>query len=112
MIRYVLAATEHLHRKISKLSTRVRELEDALAAVHRENSDDPHPLLREEAISAPMEIADAAEESDSNEADKQSVDTIETFGTLRISEHGVSRFFGSAAGSEVRVFCFESTFFC
>jgi hypothetical protein len=47
-IRFVLAATEHLHRCISKLSGRIRQLEDALAALHAKHLTEVHPLLHED----------------------------------------------------------------
>ncbi|KIY47795.1 hypothetical protein FISHEDRAFT_20803, partial [Fistulina hepatica ATCC 64428] len=44
--RFVLAATEHLHRRIGKLSNRIRQLEDALCDLHSQHGDSgPHPLL-------------------------------------------------------------------
>ncbi|THU95168.1 hypothetical protein K435DRAFT_666942, partial [Dendrothele bispora CBS 962.96] len=43
--RSVVAATEHLHRRISRLSSRIHQLEDALAALHAKHSREPHPLL-------------------------------------------------------------------
>jgi len=54
----VLANTELLHDKISQLSIRVRELEDALAASHFMFTREPHPLLREDLLSVkkPLEL--------------------------------------------------------
>ena len=36
----------------------------------------------------------------------RNADIIDTFGTLSVSDHGVSRFFGPTGGSEVSVSCF------
>jgi benzoyl-CoA reductase/2-hydroxyglutaryl-CoA dehydratase subunit BcrC/BadD/HgdB len=49
--RFILANTEVLHEKISELSNRVRELEDALARSHSLHTHEPHPLLREDLLS-------------------------------------------------------------
>ncbi|KAJ3502601.1 hypothetical protein NLJ89_g8811 [Agrocybe chaxingu] len=98
--RFVLAATEHLHRRIARLSGRIRQLEDALAVIHAKHSTEPHPLLHEDLI--------AAEEHDGTEDTReegpgsvpQHKEVLDAFGTLSISEHGISRFFGPTGGSE------------
>ncbi|KIK23270.1 hypothetical protein PISMIDRAFT_66141, partial [Pisolithus microcarpus 441] len=46
--RFVLAATEHLHRRIAKMSERIQQLEDALCELQAKHSMEPHPLLRSE----------------------------------------------------------------
>lgn len=46
----VLANTEHLHEKIERLCSRVRELEDALRTLQSTVSEQMHPLLREELL--------------------------------------------------------------
>lgn len=53
--RFILANTEQLHEKITQLSDRVRELEDALGVLHRERAgesrkQEPHPLLSPEKL--------------------------------------------------------------
>ncbi len=48
--RFVLANTEVLHEKILVLSTRVRDLEVALADAHQGRSGDTHPLLTPELL--------------------------------------------------------------
>ena len=117
---FVLAATEHLHRKISTLSDRVRELEDALSTLQAKHSTEPHPLLAAELISSedkhnPDEDSRMQDETMGGEPSRKGVngqasgsgsnagEIIDTFGTLSISQHGVSRFFGPTGGSEVRV---------
>ncbi|KAK7061069.1 hypothetical protein VNI00_000804 [Paramarasmius palmivorus] len=109
--RFVLAATEHLHRRISKLSGRVRELEDALANLHGKHSTQPHPLL-EEGLVDPVDDMDTSDEGssrrkvkggsgeDNNEGGTNNGEAIDAFGTLSISDHGISRFFGPTGGSE------------
>ena len=138
--RFVLAATEHLHRRIARLSGRIRQLEDALSALHAKHStnDEPHPLLHEDLIRAEVEetIAEgggsyyadesgegyywaptagaaaaaggsgASANASSSKTDGGGgsvADVLPAFGTLSISEHGISRFFGPTGGSEVRV---------
>ncbi|PPQ72964.1 hypothetical protein CVT24_000166 [Panaeolus cyanescens] len=99
--RFVLAATEHLHRRISRLSGRIRQLEDALAALHAKHSSEPHPLLHDDLI-----IPDEKEGEGDIGGDEglgttsQAADVLDSFGTLSISEHGISRFFGPTGGSE------------
>ena len=48
--RFVLADTEQLHRKISEMGQRIRQLEDALAIFQSGVSTETHPLLREELL--------------------------------------------------------------
>jgi hypothetical protein len=100
-IRFVLAATEHLHRRISKLSARIRQLEDALAALHAKHSTEVHPLLHEDLMQTDeRDEADTPADESMGQA-TQTGDGIDAFGTLSISEHGISRFFGPTGGSEV-----------
>lgn len=95
----MLAATEHLHRKITRLSNRVRLLEDALAHVHGSEGDEPHPLLQEELLSG--NIDDRTEEDEGSQIPTPVPPGIlDAFGTLSISENGISRFFGPTGGSE------------
>ncbi|KAF8827844.1 hypothetical protein HHX47_DHR4000927 [Lentinula edodes] len=142
--RFVLAATEHLHRRISRLSGRIRELENALANIHNKyapDGDQPHPLLENDWLLEVEEGADDDElEPGSNRGrkignlpsnlhgrpisvgaldpdtmdeassggglrrrsrDKRGTgDVIDALGTLSISNHGISRFFGPTGGSE------------
>jgi hypothetical protein len=102
-ISFVLAATEHLHDRIAKMSTRIRSLEDALEELQVKHSNDPHPLLRDDPASP---TAEDDEDPASPPADAgmstQNLDVIDSLGTLSISDHGGSRFFGPTGGSEVR----------
>ncbi|KAF8624941.1 hypothetical protein AX17_006967 [Amanita inopinata Kibby_2008] len=99
--RFVLAATEHLHSRIAKLSGRVRQLENALATLQAKYSDEPHPLLNDVSLLQSGESEDVegmAEEATG--APSQSSEVIDAFGMLSISDHGISRFFGPTGGSE------------
>ncbi|KAF9522363.1 fungal-specific transcription factor domain-containing protein [Crepidotus variabilis] len=101
--RFVLAATEHLHTRISRLNGRIRQLEDALASVHGKHSADTHPLLLQEELISPddqdMDLDGLLDEA-AGESAGQPREPMESFGTLSISEHGISRFFGLTGGSE------------
>ncbi|KAF5380642.1 hypothetical protein D9757_007065 [Collybiopsis confluens] len=144
--RFVLAATEHLHHRIARLSGRIRELEDALANLHNKYAPDdqqPHPLLESDWLVEADEGADDDElepgshrgrkikklpsdihgrlvnlggpsvdrimdDDESSRVKKlrerrdaaPGGDVIDAFGTLSISNHGISRFFGPTGGSE------------
>ncbi|KAK0202815.1 fungal-specific transcription factor domain-containing protein [Desarmillaria ectypa] len=98
--RFVLANTEALHDKIGQLSTRVRQLEDALAESHSLNSPRPHPLLSEELlqIKRPLE-RERLDEQTQKESHAENADAIKALGSLSLSERGRSSFFGQAANS-------------
>ncbi|KAJ6606856.1 hypothetical protein B0H10DRAFT_2439911 [Mycena sp. CBHHK59/15] len=116
--RFVLAATEHLHRKIARMGERIRALEDALTRL-----SGGHPLLEggeDFGLSVPEPGAGAgngggnaggngsAGEGDGwtpqgvvlDPAASAGGDVIDAFGTLSISDHGISRFFGPTGGCE------------
>ena len=95
--RFVLAATEHLHRRIAKMSERVRELEDALAITQAKCSDHPHPLLIEGEIQAMKQDSPMSEQVPTGPRNM-----LDSFGMLNLSDHGASStFFGPTGGSEV-----------
>ena len=96
-MRFVLADTEHLHRKIAEMGHRIRSLEDALGIFQSGVSSDAHPLLTEELLAIKYGF-----EAPSREAsgDQQAV-PIDGLGTLTITERGDSHYFGRTAGSEV-----------
>ncbi|PBK64035.1 hypothetical protein ARMSODRAFT_861642, partial [Armillaria solidipes] len=45
---FVLAATEYLHRKVARLTGRIRRFEDALSTIQVQFSDIPQPLLHDD----------------------------------------------------------------
>ncbi|KAJ7054174.1 fungal-specific transcription factor domain-containing protein [Mycena amicta] len=106
--RFVLAATEHLHRKIARMGERIRALEDALTTLHAAQGgpDRPtHPLLVDsEDFSLPEEPTTVRrgvlDEGSTPKGASGSGDVIDAFGTLSISDHGISRFFGPTGGCE------------
>jgi hypothetical protein len=83
------------------MKERIRQLEDALAILQAKSSNEPHPLLRDELLSANTDHDDE-EMTDTEVKPVHSPDIIDAFGTLSVSEHGVSRFFGPTGGAEVR----------
>ncbi|KAJ7220750.1 fungal-specific transcription factor domain-containing protein [Mycena pura] len=116
--RFVLAATEHLHRKIARMGARIRRLEDALGALHAAQGGVDaavHQLLADsEDYSVPEErdpaarrgagtweaLEDGAEGKAPGGGGGGGGDVIDAFGTLSISDHGISRFFGPTGGCE------------
>lgn len=110
-----MAATEHLHERLAKMGDRIRQLEDALATSHSQNSQEPHPILHDGWSAAARDVGPeddfglpAEETTPTNTMKPQPQqtphvpETLNAFGTLTISDHGVARFFGPTGGSEVR----------
>lgn len=102
MSRFVLAATEHLHRRITKMSERIRQLEDALGELQAQHSTEPHPLLREDLLGVNHNDDESLTPPDESGILSHPPEVLDTFGTLSITDHGISRFFGPTGGSEVR----------
>ncbi|KAH8801829.1 fungal-specific transcription factor domain-containing protein, partial [Flagelloscypha sp. PMI_526] len=96
--RNVLAATEHLHRRVAKMQARIRKLEDALADIHQAYSNDPHPLLRDDLVSLNIANDPSAGNFQPAPFEKRTTDAL---GTLNITEQGFSHFLGSTGGSEL-----------
>ncbi|KAH8997101.1 hypothetical protein EDB86DRAFT_2803568, partial [Lactarius hatsudake] len=95
--RFVIAATDYLYRRIDRMSDRIRELEDALAVLQGSRSSDPHPLLCEGSLVDTAKFDEQPQESEDEGADE----VTKSFGTLTVSDHGLSRFFGSTGGSDL-----------
>lgn len=101
--RFVLAAEDHLRRKMTKMEERMHALEDALAIVQSLDSSEPHDLL---AHPFPLEGDDDTPEpedvKDFSEYDASGL--TDAFGSLHmLGDHGASRFFGPTGGSEVLI---------
>ena len=92
--------TEQLHRKISEMSERIRQLEDALAIFQAGISHERHPLLRDELLTINFgpEVRRTVDDEHQREMLSASIDAL---GTLTLGEHGESKYFGRSAGSEV-----------
>ncbi|KAI0788811.1 hypothetical protein C8Q75DRAFT_719488 [Abortiporus biennis] len=101
--RFVLASTQDLHEKIQELSNRVRELEDGLRTSHSAQSTAPHPLLSEELlrIKAPLQREGLNNQTTNGDSatDGQSADVVDSFGSLSISEKGLTSYYGQATSS-------------
>jgi hypothetical protein len=101
----VLADTEKLHTKISQMSDRIRQLEDALAILQSTQSADPHPLLDRELLkiksSIELHSAVEGEHDGSQQEEAEESQYIDAFGTLAIRDDGAATFYGRSAGSEV-----------
>ncbi|KAA1467856.1 hypothetical protein DENSPDRAFT_833009 [Dentipellis sp. KUC8613] len=111
--RYVLANTEELHSKIAQLSTRVRDLEDALYALQSTvHPGVQHTLLKPELtlshqpsppapapVSAPASASNGCSSSESPEMDEDE-GVVDAFGTMSLGSKGTAKFFGSTARCE------------
>ncbi|KAI0079109.1 hypothetical protein K474DRAFT_1659611 [Panus rudis PR-1116 ss-1] len=97
--RFVLADTEQLHRKISEMSERIRQLEDALAIFQAGISNERHPLLRDELLSIKFgpEVRRTIDEENSRNAQSQTIDAL---GTLTVGVNGETKFIGRSGGTE------------
>ena len=83
------------------MSERIRQLEDALAILHRmvsTNASKGHPLLKEELLTIKNGIEEAIPEQEQEVAEDE---VIEAFGSLTIEKDGVSSFHGFSGGLEV-----------
>ncbi|EIW87438.1 hypothetical protein CONPUDRAFT_45173, partial [Coniophora puteana RWD-64-598 SS2] len=115
--RMVLANTEELHNQIEIMSTRIRELEDALTILQSEVSDKPHDLLkdtindllRESPLSTAAEppapgggsSGDSSGAAETANGEPKEDAMIDAFGTLAIGSKGELNFTGSTARPEV-----------
>jgi hypothetical protein len=79
---FILANTEVLHDKIGVLSSRVRQLEDALAEAYSMYSGERHPLLSDELlqIKRPLERESRNEMPSPPEA--ETAEAIDSVGSL------------------------------
>ncbi|KZV65070.1 hypothetical protein PENSPDRAFT_745213 [Peniophora sp. CONT] len=98
--RFVIAATEHLHKRIARMSDRIRQLEDGLAVLQSAHSKEQHPLLHDSQLLVEHDKAPEDTAADSGDEGELNSETLAAFGTMSVSEHGLSRFFGPTGGSE------------
>ncbi|KAH8111005.1 fungal-specific transcription factor domain-containing protein [Phellopilus nigrolimitatus] len=110
--RSLLSDTAQLHRKLSEMSQRIRQLEDALEISHSTNSSSSHPLLREELLAIKRGIGPPVPPVLETEPEGLDGDTVEAMGTMSISERGVSRFIGRTGGGESLLFIGSDTDQC
>ncbi|KAJ7593118.1 fungal-specific transcription factor domain-containing protein [Mycena floridula] len=105
--RFILADTDHLHRKISDMSQRIRQLEDGLGMLQATVSGTRHPLLSEELLrikfGSEVHNAPAAQASHTDaKADPKppATESIEGLGTLTLDSEGEMKYFGRTGGPE------------
>lgn len=88
------------------MSSRIRQLEDALAVSHSMTSSDTHPLLQLDLLQVKsiIDLHSAIEQANENEGTAEHDDgrVLDTFGTLALRDDGASTFYGRSAGHEVR----------
>lgn len=80
--RFVLANTEALHDKIIQLSTRVRQLEDALKEAHNKTSLEGHPLLSEELLQIKRPLERESQEASPQQGEVEAAEVIDSVGSL------------------------------
>ncbi|CCM00380.1 uncharacterized protein FIBRA_02410 [Fibroporia radiculosa] len=97
--RFVLANTEVLHEKITTLSNRVRQLEDALQETYSQISLEQHPLLSDDLLQIKRPLERETPEELSQEPEADTTDAIDAIGSLRISNSGHTNFFGTTANA-------------
>ncbi|TFK37395.1 fungal-specific transcription factor domain-containing protein [Crucibulum laeve] len=109
--RFILADTEQLHRKISDMSNRIRQLEDALAILQSTVSDQRHPLLEDELLKVKFgsEALDARAQQSSSSEEETTKGSIDAFGTLTLGESGYTKYYGRSAGSETLMMAGEES---
>ncbi|TDL15896.1 hypothetical protein BD410DRAFT_795947 [Rickenella mellea] len=105
--RFVLADTEQLHDQLHAMSTRIRELEDALAHSHALTplSSSRHPLLASDLLSVKWGVSAASgSQGQQNDDDDQEPtndnEILDAFGTLTVLESGGTRFLGRTGAAE------------
>jgi hypothetical protein len=104
--RFVLAATDHLHQKLTRMEARMHSLEDALAILHATDSDKPHPLLlsfdgEDDDDDPPEDEPTLNLKAVSEEPLQEESTLVDALGSLHIDGEGGSRFFGPSGGAEV-----------
>ena len=86
------------------MSDRIRQLEDALEVLQRERTDQSHPLLHKDLLAIKnLGDTDPAERTDAHGQALSIEELDDAFGTLAISQSGVSHFVGRSGGTEVSV---------
>ncbi|KAJ7672609.1 hypothetical protein DFH06DRAFT_96982 [Mycena polygramma] len=102
--RFVLAATDHLHQKLTRMEARMHSLEDALAILNATDTDKTHPLLvsrdSEDDDDPPEEESTLNLKAVSEEPSQEQSALVDALGSLHIDGEGGSRFFGPSGGAE------------
>ena len=82
MYRFVFAKTGTLHEKITQLSTRVRQLEDALQEAHNKTSLEAHPLLSDELLQIKRPLERESQEDSPQQGEAEAAEVIDAVGSL------------------------------
>lgn len=95
-----------LHETITELSLRIVKLEEALATVQAQVSDEPHPLLLDGTVHIPLAPRKQPEDSEptyqsKNNSDDEETEVIESLGVFSISDRGEVVFHEGTANTEV-----------
>ncbi|KAF8991168.1 fungal-specific transcription factor domain-containing protein [Cyathus striatus] len=101
--RFILASTDQLHRKITEMSHRIRQLEDALAILQSSVSETRHPLLTDDLLKIKFgseALGPKPEDNKVDGGDGGEGGGIDALGTLTLDESGEVKYFGRSAGSE------------
>ncbi|KAI0714759.1 hypothetical protein C8Q76DRAFT_618064 [Earliella scabrosa] len=106
--RQAVADVEELKKKIDQLQTRSNALESALRIIQAAVSDEPHPLLCDNAdmpmcsshMSSPSGSGDSPPSNDVPALTAEEEDALDAFGTLTLGPRGETRYFGQTSRSE------------
>ncbi|KAF6750618.1 fungal-specific transcription factor domain-containing protein [Ephemerocybe angulata] len=98
--RFILADTDQLHCKIAEMSTRIRQLEDALAILQASISEERHPLLTEELLKMKFGGEALDHKPPEPSLERNAEDVVDALGTLALGDDGNAAYFGRSAGSE------------
>ena len=91
-----MAHAERLTQQVKSMSSRIKELEAALA--NTQNGSQMHPLLRDANSRDDLAVLGELESTFAAEMDEVS----DTIGSLSISQDGKTRYHGETTSSEVR----------
>ncbi|KAJ8586898.1 hypothetical protein M405DRAFT_874860 [Rhizopogon salebrosus TDB-379] len=112
--KVLMAHTQRLSEQVKSMTTRIRELEEALHESQKVNhsESEPHPLLRAPSLSHKRVQLPELQTI----FDEEVRDVSDSIGSLSIDFDGRARYHGESLGSEVRLFpislcqCFEPLF--
>ncbi|KIY64549.1 hypothetical protein CYLTODRAFT_401701 [Cylindrobasidium torrendii FP15055 ss-10] len=107
--RFVLAATEHLHRKIEFMTGRIRQLEDTLAQCQSPFAAQS-VLQQPEILELELRMSESEQSSPERDSSPENYVLPDNQGTLTMGQHGVSKFFGATGGCEGLIMAAEDTF--
>ncbi|TFK95410.1 fungal-specific transcription factor domain-containing protein [Pterulicium gracile] len=96
--RFILADTAELHHKIAQMSSRIRQLEEALEILQ-----DGHPLLSEDMLRIKFgsEVFNAPNRTNEGTALPPTIEeSVDALGTLTLNDEGDVKYYGSSGGSE------------